>query len=349
MNIVKIRSPFIIEINEATQVSSKVEIYAWNDGDIEPTIPNYIMQKDIPSATQKACYFDVSIVLDEFINVYNAIKVDDITTENSDAWCFFKIKRYYNDGTWKLLDTISYVGVDGFSEYTDGLQTPIVTDVYLMTETFINNNYTLNSEYGYFNLLIKCPVSTYQIIYNSGEVVYNVPAGTKVYKIPYSNYLINQDDSCKIDIYNDVTNTIEYTLNSYPIEECKYTPVECSFINSKGGWQFLTFFKAQTNSISSKGSEYSLMPDKVNYDIHQGQSKMFNINGTQTIKLNTGWVDENYSTLMHDLLLSETILLDNKSVKLKTQSSELKNSLKDKMINYELDFEYAYSLINNVV
>ena len=59
-------------------------------------------------------------------------------------------------------------------------------------------------------------------------------------------------------------------------------------------------------------------------------------------------MDENYSELITDLMLSETILLDNKPVKIKTQSSELKNSLKDKLINYEIDFEYNYDLINNV-
>jgi hypothetical protein len=49
------------------------------------------------------------------------------------------------------------------------------------------------------------------------------------------------------------------------------------------------------------------------------------------------------------LLLSEKVLLDDKPVQLKTQGSDLKTVLKDRMINYEIDFEYAYNLINDVI
>ena len=58
---------------------------------------------------------------------------------------------------------------------------------------------------------------------------------------------------------------------------------------------------------------------------------------------------ENYSSSIQDLLLSETILLNGLPVELKTQSANLKTSLNDKNINYELDFEYSYNLINNVI
>ena len=133
------------------------------------------------------------------------------------------------------------------------------------------------------------------------------------------------------------------------MEECKYTPVECSFINRYGGWEFLTFFKAQSNSISAKGTDYKLTQSAINYNTAIGQFKTFNINGKQTIKLNTGWVDENYSELISDILLSETVLLNDIPVTVKSQSSDFKTTLKDKNINYELEFEYAFNLINDVV
>ena len=136
---------------------------------------------------------------------------------------------------------------------------------------------------------------------------------------------------------------------TYPIEECKYTPVLCDFINSYGGWQTLTLYKAQTNSVQVKKESYKLMPEAVNYNTLKGQSKSFNHSATKSIKINTGFVDENYSQVLTDLLLSETILLDRKPVKIKTESLELKNVLKDKLINYELDFEYAYNSLNDVL
>ena len=69
---------------------------------------------------------------------------------------------------------------------------------------------------------------------------------------------------------------------------------------------------------------------------------------TQTVKLNTGWVDENTIELLVDLLASETILLDDEPVVLKDKSIQKKTRLRDKMINYEMNFEYAFNLINDV-
>ena len=143
--------------------------------------------------------------------------------------------------------------------------------------------------------------------------------------------------------------TVFSNILTYPIEECKYTPVLCDFINSYGGWQTLTLYKAQTNSVQVKKESYKLMPEAVNYNTLKGQSKSFNHSATKSIKINTGFVDENYSQVLTDLLLSETILLDRKPVKIKTESLELKNVLKDKLINYELDFEYAYNSLNDVL
>jgi hypothetical protein len=52
-------------------------------------------------------------------------------------------------------------------------------------------------------------------------------------------------------------------------------------------------------------------------------------------------------------MVSETILLkidaSLQPVKLKTMSTDLKTSLQDKMINYQIDFEYNFNQINNVI
>jgi hypothetical protein len=125
--------------------------------------------------------------------------------------------------------------------------------------------------------------------------------------------------------------------------------VLCDFVNRYGGWQTITFFKAQSNSVSVKGTDYKLSQQAINYNTSIGQFKTMNTNGKQTVKLNTGFVDENYSELITDLLLSETVLLDGKPATVKSQSSDLKSHLKDKNINYEVEFEYAFNLINDVV
>jgi 3-phosphoglycerate kinase len=74
-----------------------------------------------------------------------------------------------------------------------------------------------------------------------------------------------------------------------------------------------------------------------------------NINGKETVKLNTGWVEENVSEAIQQLMLSEVILLDNKPVKMKTKTIEKVKKINDKMINYSMEFEFANDIINNVM
>jgi hypothetical protein len=140
-----------------------------------------------------------------------------------------------------------------------------------------------------------------------------------------------------------------YTFNVEEVCETKYTPIICTFINRFGGWQYLTFFKASSSGIDVKSKDYNLLPSSIDYNPLQGQKQRFNFQGTQKIKCNTGWVDENYSELIQDLMLSQVVLLDNKPAVVKSQSFDIKTHLKDRNINYEVEFEYNYGLINDVI
>jgi len=360
MNIIKTRSPYFISINQSFQIEGKIELYLWHKGQTEPTTPTRSLSKKIPSTTQKTLSWNISNYINEFIDNVNPVKVIIPTEENSNAWCFCKVKRYAllffeGETEYSLLDTTTYVGVQGFTEYVDGYNSTITNNWFELINVNIITDYEFSSNnIPYFNLLLETNPEFDWIVkyYNKSNTLLQtntiaVAGTTNIfnYKIPlYTN------NTAQIVSYLEFENEdTKLRINVNRIEECKYTPVECSFINSKGGWQFLKFFKAQTNSINVKGSDYNLLPDAIDYNVYRGQSKVFNINGTQTVKLNTGWVAENYNELIHDLLLSETILLDNKPAKVKTQSLTYKTQLKDKMINFEIDFEYAFDLINNIV
>jgi hypothetical protein len=97
-----------------------------------------------------------------------------------------------------------------------------------------------------------------------------------------------------------------------------------------------------------KSKDYSLLPDALNYNPLRGQKQKFNFTGTKAVKLNTGWVAESMSDIIEQLFNSETILLDNVPSILKSSNFQIKTHLKDRVINYELDFEYNFNTINNV-
>jgi len=360
MNIIKVRSPFFVTVNETGQIGSKVELAIYNKGTTEPTtgqVGFYTLSKPIPSTTQIKNVYNISNYIREFITPVKPVTVTTPTIEDNNAWVICKVRRYKLVGiTYTLLDTIEYVCLDSFSAYNDGMQLAIDTGttnpaLVLSNANIISNYYTnpyLNlvcQKNTSFNLAVKYYTKANTLI--ETITILALGSGTEYfnYKIPFRSTL-SADDYQKLSLNYE---NVFYNKVTIKNEECKYTPVTCSFINRYGGWEFLTFFKQQTNSISVKGTDYKLMPNDINYNVSIGQTQRFNINGMQTVKLNTGFVDENYSELITDLLLSEKVLLDNKPVQLKTQGSDLKTVLKDRMINYEIDFEYAYNLINDVV
>lgn len=353
MNIIKVRSPFIVTVAEAGQDGSKIELFIWNKGTTEPSTPTYILSKPIPSASQIDNIYNISNYIREYILNVKPVTVTLPAVDDDTNYVYCKVKRYKLVGaTYTLLDTTEYVCVDGFTLYGDGKQSSINVNALALSNGNVITKYT---GIPYINVLAQ-QIATYDFTANyytkanvliEQRILVLNGAGSESFllKVPLRSTLSTDDYQNLILKYN--TNVFEKA--SLRIEECKYTPVVCTFINRYGGWEFLTFFKQQINTIAVKGTDYKLMPSSVNYNTSLGQSKTFNINGTQTIKLNTGFVDENYSELITDLLLSETVLLDSEPVIVKTQGSDLKTNLKDRLINYEMEFEYAYNLINDVI
>jgi hypothetical protein len=333
----------------------------------------YILSKAIPSTTQISTSYNVSNYVKEFIDNINAsATVSEDLTSNND-WINFRVKRYkLASSTYTLLDTTDYVGVNGFTNYSNGKQNATTTNLTLLANNSLkyyypNSTFTLagywngREDLGVLNFLSeKLTTDTlsvrYDNIQNTYYEVHNLQIGIAgIFNYSFIiNNLINSDNyasyyaqGCKITI--SLTGSTSIILYAYPTNEYKYTPVKCEYVNRYGGWHALWFFKQQTNAINVKGTDYKLMPSAINYNTSKGQVKSFNINGKQTVKLNTGFVDENYSEVITDLLLSETVLLDGKPATVKTQGSDLKTKLKDRLINYEIEFDYAFNLINDVV
>lgn len=352
MNIISARSPYQIIINETGQTGSKVELFIWNKGTTEPTIPNYTMSESIASVTQTETNYNISPYILEYINQITPGTVSTPAVENNSNWCFVRVKRYKNvSGTYTLLNNTLYVGVNAYTEIAFGLNYDISDGYYALLANPSRKVQYYNT-IPYYNFLCERQTSDLFNVsyYNLANTIISTTTFLTAGTLEIYNFKI------PLAVTNSVKCTIESSADGVLIEvltekleECKYTPMNCSFINKLGGWQQLTFFKAQTNTINVKGSEYSLMQSNLNYNASIGQKKSFNINGTQTVKCNTGWVYENYNDLIKELLLSDTILLNGNPVNLKTQSLTYKTNILDKNINFEIEFEYSNSLLNNLV
>jgi hypothetical protein len=274
------------------------------------------------------------------------------------------VKKYKlnSDNTYTLIGTDNFIGVNGYTKFLDGYnKTNTNTNLVLLT----NNNkpiyYDRTMAIPFVNIFIDSVLGDkFELNYSDlrGRNIVNTvivaitdSASKTMLKIPFTTTLNKYDKGNNLELkFTKADTTVySYSFKVLPVCEPKYTPIVCTFINRFGGWEFLTFFKAQTSNYNVKGTSYNLLPDSIDYNATKGQSKSFNINGKQSIKLNTGWLPEDYNDVIQDLLLSENVLLDGVPVEVKTQSQSIRTSLQDRNINFEIEFDYAFNLINNVV
>lgn len=357
MIIISARSPYQIIINEAGQTGSKIELFIWNKGTTEPTIPTYVMSENIASVTQTETNYNISPFILEYINQINVNYSATPVIENNKDWCIVRVKRYKKDfvGAYTLIDNLVYLGVNGYTDVAQGLNFDIASNRDYCVLSYRANQGKIQyfNNIPYANILIKSVASNeYRIRYydsdsnliNTNIFLSPITSGEYFnFRIPiaYSNSVYSVIESTNDDeIFNFITEKLD---------ECKYTPVNVSYVNRFGGWQQLTFFKAQRNSVSVKGSKYNLLQANVNYNPLIGQSRAFNINGSSSVTLNTGWVYESYNKFIQELMLSDKILINNVPATIKTQSLTYKTKLKDRNINFEVEFEYSNNLLNDVI
>jgi len=336
MKKIFIRSPYFIQVNEANQLGSKVELYLYNKGTTAPTLPTYILSKKVASTIQLENTYNIANYAKEFITPVAPVTVSVPTEENVNCWAYCVVKRYteLTLGVYTLLDTETFVCLNGYNNYTGGYNNSITDDIVPLINTDIK--LYRSTSVPYINVFLD--TNDYNWYGNTSNFFSATTAGLWKLPVNYNTYEFSIDGS-----------PTDFYFYSEQICEPKYTPITCTFINRFGGWQYLTFFKANLKSIETTSKDFNLLPSSVNYNVLQGQKRVFNQQGKQKIKCNTGWVDENYFDLIQDLLLSEVVLLDNKPAIVKSQSAEYKTHLKDKNINYEIEFEFNYGLINDVI
>jgi hypothetical protein len=335
------RSPYLIRIAETGQNGSKVELFLAN-GSFTGS-PQYTLSKLIPASNNVETLYDISSYIREYIRfascalIQSSGTVTNPTTERVNV----RVKRYKLVGvTYTLLDTTDYLAFDGYSYYEDGYN-------------FDNGNIGLDAGTYYYNptsdagkiRITNCGV-IYRTLSNTIVEIINGDATTRDIRRVRNP---NSTEGNIVEIY-DNTATLVRTFTFRAIEECKYTPVIIDFINKYGAWHREFFFKASNDNFSIENTEYNLMQtNSFNYNVKEGQRKVFNANGKKSVKVNTGWVNESWKEVLKQIMLSERILIDDKPAKINSKSTELFKHINTKQINYSLEFEFAYDVINSVI
>ena len=336
------RSPYLIRIAESGQNGSKVELFLAN-GSFTGS-PQYTLSKLIPASTNLETLYDISPYIREYIRFAscsaggNAAVTNPITERVN-----VRVKRYkLVVSTYTPLDTTDYIAFDGSTYYESGYNFDL-GDYGLDA----GNYYYPTSDAGKIRVTTGASF-TARYTNLSTAVVTSLAVASSTFDIPRVR-TANVNEGNKVEILNGAS-VVQATWYFYPLEECKYTPVIIDFVNKYGAWQREFFFKASNDTFSVENTEYNLMQtNSYNYNTLEGQRKVFNANGKKSIKVNTGWVAETWSEVLKQIMLSERILIDNKPAKINSKSTELFKHINTKQINYALEFEFAYDVINSVI
>jgi hypothetical protein len=361
-----VRSPFIIEVDDPTQTGSKVEIFIYKANALPPATPTYTLSKLIPASNNTVTLYNLSPYIRENITHPSSPDNAIINLQLTPYDEFTLVDVYtYNliGGTYVAQFNTTYRAFDGFGYYETGINPDYSFGSAVVLADEMDYNYYYAPAYPTTSESLAGTITAYLPINYIVEYT-GLQTGTTftfsatsarvfdLFRVPPSMI----SEGAKVKILTPLPfSFLVWTGYFRPVTECKYEPIVLDFINKYGGWQRETFFKASFENLEVQSTPYNFMMtiDALTYDVKQGQKQIFNNNGSTKYKVNSGWVDETFNENLQQLLLSERVLWTKGNTKLpiriNTKSLNKEKNINNKKINYSLDFEMGFDVINNVI
>lgn len=147
------------------------------------------------------------------------------------------------------------------------------------------------------------------------------------------------------------------TLSVTYIDECKNTPYKVTFLNKFGVLQDIWFFGRRRESANVSREQYKIntiqsTSSNTLYPTYSPTDKTFNVESKKSLTLNTGFICQDYNEVIQQMMQSEYVWIheNNKVFPVTPTDNDItyKDERYDKLLNFTVRFEYAYSEINNV-
>jgi hypothetical protein len=170
---------------------------------------------------------------------------------------------------------------------------------------------------------------------------------------------INSLVGTEVNENGDTVNNYKTEVIKIVTEPCsKFEPYKVTFVNKFGALQDLWFSLKSAESLTTTGETYKAnIVDfgTLTYATSKPQVTQYNKLGKESITLNTNYISEEYNEVIKQLMMSEQVwitkLTDTEevlSVIPKTKSVTYKTSVNDRLVQYTIDFDYAFDKINTV-
>ena len=377
--IIRTRSPFFIRTpQEADSSLSYFQINITVFGGLSSSTEvcddlyaTYALQKK-PLGSEDSVTVDISEIVNDhleqiFTGTYSA------SSAKSSIWVTVATSARQADGT--IIGSVTsntYLAQEGYNKFKEGVNYT-TEPIAMITGTHF--------EY-HKGSTLTIPVNVERVSQVEYIGANGITVGTDTFtdngnqnqKIQYSQFAnTSVKDVARVKVTYDTTSFT--TIYTTEIEECKYPVNKITFVNRWGAMQDLFFFKKSVDSLESRSESFNRSifearavqldpPEEPGGDCQESLTfntysttahakKTFNANATESVLLNSGFVNELMNPFFEELMVSENIWLTDSSaniypVNLKDSSFTKKTSLNDRLINYTMSFEKSFALVNNI-
>jgi len=166
----------------------------------------------------------------------------------------------------------------------------------------------------------------------------------------FNDYSIGAVD--KIIISDNISTEI---INVETLQECKYEPKKVTFVNKFGVLQDIYFFKKSVEKMTVKKESYkaNTLTSNNTYNTYNHTKRDFNIVANESVSLSSGFVNESYNEVFKQMMLSEKVWITNENnqvypINIKTSNITYKTSVNDRLVEYTIEFDNSYNVLNDI-
>lgn len=323
--LARLRSPFFIDQTSSTTAASADLTITINSSDV------YVISKD---TTSNRITFEVSELIRDYLNpTWDGVFPYSSTTISSQTvTATIKVEFYTPNKVTRAANTAA--------------GTP---DSPIGSETVTHTLYGFDA-YSEFKEGANHQLSSGQML-QSATVMYLPETGDAYIPVESSNAVSYTTVSS-----SDTSVTVGgITVQINRICEPVFDIVKIIFMNKFGALQEFHFNKKHTIGFNSTQQNYESMLIQANtYSSTDHQKYVYNKQGSETIQLNTGYIDQGQFETIKQLMLSEQVYAKigtNSTIypmNVITSSLTKKTKVNDKLVNYSLEMEFAYDVVNSV-
>lgn len=344
-----ITTPFVSPLTGLTCASYTLTIYVWSgDSTATPASSSYTILKQNPTGSVASSEVNISRLINDFIS-FQPQEGTGIQLINGNNQKWVRVETTYEttdptDATTPQ-NIILELLVKGYGYGLEGVNPDTPNNKIMLT----GNEFNVNRN-GYFSLPLEMFDGDISIkSYPALQINTTIATSSTIDSDEYIKNLWITVSSATTDevieiIYNGITTSL------LVLDECRYTPVDVFFQNKEGAQQSLTFFKERKDDMSVTSEEFESDRGQPSQSFHQYVK--FNVQAKSKFKANSGFVSEDNNEVFKQLLLSEKVwIFENSSfvpVNVNSKSIEYLNRVNDRLIKYEIGFDFAYNEINNI-